>query len=632
VATTIAAHAGAVNGLAFSPDGLQILTCGADKLARLWTLPNGVELQRFTQPAVATGVALSADGRTAAILAEDGHLRALPIAAVAAILGHEGAVSGVAYHPGGAFLLSGGADKTVRLWNLSNLADVKQERSFEGSAAAVNDVAISPDGAAAAACGADMQARTWNLNDASAVGTFALPASASGLAFNNNGQRLAVAADDNLLRVYDLTVGALLEQFAGHAGPVTSVAYSGDGLTIASGGADNSARLWTPVAVRAKPAHAGRINQVLFSADGGQVFTSGDDMLVAQWNTADFNQLKKFEGATAPVKALARSGDNQWLAGGGEDKQVRLWNIGSGQIFAQTESSAPVAGIALSSDGKKVVTAGADHVLRNYAVVQAMGQIALEKVQESTGHTAAVTGLALAADGRALFTASLDGSARRWVAANRDARFNLAGHQSHVYALAFSPDGTKLASASADKTIKLWNTADGANYGNCAGHTGPVYGVMFHPTQDQLASCSGDKTIRLWSSINGAQIKEVKEEITDGLYSIEYSADGAKLLTGGIDKTWQVWNTGEDKPLATVTGHTDHVYRATYNPTGTRVATIGYAGNVMIWDTASNGQLYAHKLPVKAGYFVAWSPDGRELAIATNDNRVLLLDVPASAQ
>jgi WD40 repeat protein len=159
-----------------------------------------------------------------------------------------------------------------------------------------------------------------------------------------------------------------------------------------------------------------------------------------------------------------------------------------------------------------------------------------------------------------------------------------------------------------------------------------VYGVMFHPTQDQLASCSGDKTIRLWSSINGAQIKEIKEEITDGLYSIEYSADGSKLLTGGIDKTWQVWNTGEDKPLATVTGHSDHVYRATYNPAGTRVATIGYAGNVMIWDTASNGQLYTHKLPVKAGYFVAWSPDGKELAIATNDARVMLLDVPAAAQ
>jgi len=65
----------------------------------------------------ATGAVVSLDGKTAAVAAEDGHLRALPVAVMAVLKGHEGAVAGLAYNPNGAYLLTGGADKTVRLWD-----------------------------------------------------------------------------------------------------------------------------------------------------------------------------------------------------------------------------------------------------------------------------------------------------------------------------------------------------------------------------------------------------------------------------------------------------------------------------------------------------------------------------------
>ena len=90
--------------------------------------------------------------------------------------------------------------------------------------AAVHDLAVSPDGQLAAACGADQQVRVWTFGDGAAKTTAMLPAAAQGLAFSGDSRRLAVAADDGLVRVYDLLTGALLEQFAGHTGAATGVA------------------------------------------------------------------------------------------------------------------------------------------------------------------------------------------------------------------------------------------------------------------------------------------------------------------------------------------------------------------------------------------------------------------------
>jgi WD40 repeat protein len=451
------------------------------------------------------------------------------------------------------------------------------------------------------------------------------------VAFNNDSKRVAAGCEDKLVRVFDAASGLLLEQFAGHNDRVLCIAYSADGKSLASGSGDKMSLLHTIAGLRGVAAHQGRINRMTLTGNGAQIVTCGDDKVVALWNTGDLAQVRKYEGVASPVKAVARGGDNQLLAAG-DDRTLRVWNLGSGQPQANLQTPAPITAIAMNQDGRKILVSGPDGIVRNCALVQVQGQNQLQLVQEGSGHSQGVSGLALSPDGRSAFSGSSDKTIKRWLAAAAAPRFNLGGHQAHVYALAFSPDGLRLASASADKTVKLWTTADGKNYANCQGHTAQVYGAAFHPTQDQLATCSADKTIRLWNPADGKQIKEFKEGIADALYSIEFSKDGSKLLSCGLAKTWQVWNIGEDKPAQTVTGHSDHVYRAAYNPAGTRIATIGYSGALFIWDAAAGTSLHNQALPVKAGYSLAWSPDGKELAVATADNRLLLVAVPGAAQ
>ena len=90
------------------------------------------------------------------------------------------AVTSAAFVPGGEELLTGGADKTLRVWDL---AGKKAPRPLATLAAAVSDVATSPNGKLAAAAG-DKSATVWELADGAAVRTLDMPAAVRSLVFS----------------------------------------------------------------------------------------------------------------------------------------------------------------------------------------------------------------------------------------------------------------------------------------------------------------------------------------------------------------------------------------------------------------------------------------------------------------
>src|SRR5262249_7524669 len=146
-------------------DGKRVVTAGADKVVRIWDVGNlkTPERQLTGQPTPVRAVALSADGQTLASAGEGGAVRLWnrQSGALAGVLGaHEGAVPGLAVTPG--LVLTASVDGSVKMWSPPSAATAPRTYSHAG---AVTAAVLSPDGSRLLTGCADKSVRLWRLDN-----------------------------------------------------------------------------------------------------------------------------------------------------------------------------------------------------------------------------------------------------------------------------------------------------------------------------------------------------------------------------------------------------------------------------------------------------------------------------------
>ncbi len=283
----IAAHRGAISGLAYTYDGRWIVTTGEDATLKVWdagyrSLVRTLELDdgRATSLALsgmraltghANGKAVLWDLQTAQKLAilqrseasvdavsfagaqtrvatasHDGKVALWDIEQPSAPLhvfeAHSGSVEALAYSQERSLLASGSADKTVRLWNLPTLA---LKRKYRGPRDGVSSVAFSRNGRLVARGALDGRVRVWSVLSSRRLRTLSgHKGRVAGIAFAPDAQVLASAGSDGTVRLWDLKRGRTMRALTGHTGGATTVAFAPDGQRLATGGENGVMRLW----------------------------------------------------------------------------------------------------------------------------------------------------------------------------------------------------------------------------------------------------------------------------------------------------------------------------------------------------------------------------------------------------
>jgi len=419
---------------------------------------------------------------------------------------------------------------------------------------------------------------------------------------------------------------------AGHSGPVYSVVFSPDGMTLASVSSGGTVQLWDLATGRqvGEPLAANSDSSfgAVLSPDG-KILAGSNAGAVQLWDVATRRPIGHPLIGTSPIWPAVFSPDGKTLATGSDDGTVQLWDVATRRPIGHplTGTTGPDFSVVFSPDGKTLASGSGDGTVRlwDLASGRQIGDLL-------TGRTNWAGSVVFSPDGKTLATGNADGTVRLWdLASDRQIGDPLTGHTGPVFSVVFSPDGKTLASASYDGTVRRWDLASGRQIGDpLTGHTGPVFSVVFSPDGKTLASGSGDGTVRLWDAATGRPLTGHSGILT----KVALSPDGKTLATGNADGTVRLWDLATGRQIGNpLAGHTGPVTKMAFSPDGKTLASGSNDGTVRLWDVASRqqiGNLFAeHTGPV---FSVVFSPDGKTLATGSGDGTVRLWDVASGRQ
>jgi WD40 repeat protein len=243
------------------------------------------------------------------------------------------------------------------------------------------------------------------------------------------------------------------------------------------------------------------VNSLAFSADGQTLVSGGADSTIKIWHTGALDLIDILHKHNGVVRCVAFTPDGQMLATGGDDRKILFWDLMQRQVaIALSLDDTAAHSLVLSRDGQMLVT-GSYRKIKVWQTLQPTGGKNLKDAQPLhtlMGHSHIVRALAISADGKLLISGSWDQTIKVWQLETGKLIRTLKGHRDRVYAIALSPDEQIIASGSADKTIKLWHLETGELLGTFAGHSNIVTALAFTASGEMLVSGSLDKTIKIW--------------------------------------------------------------------------------------------------------------------------------------
>jgi eukaryotic-like serine/threonine-protein kinase len=346
-----------VTAASLSPHGRTVWAAGEDQYLRRWDVTSREFLGTPARlPARVTAIVWGPRGKVLTVC-NDGTAQLWDAgegSRVGAPLPHK--VLSAAWDPGGRYLVTGGADGSVRFWDADGGASGRPAFRQNGK---VQVLAVSPDGRTVLT-GEGNNARLWDAGSGRAAGDpVPHPREVIAAAFSPDGRTVLTSSQDSTTRLWEAATGKPVGGPLRHKGMVWALAFSPDGRAYVTGGNDRTARVWglgANQAVGQPLPHEAEVRTVGLSGDGRTLLTAGVGNTLRVWEIA----LDRPLGLALPhgtyVKAVGflPQGGPAFTAGG---RAVRFWDPATGAAAGEPlmTPNDPIMDVTLSRDGRRVL-------------------------------------------------------------------------------------------------------------------------------------------------------------------------------------------------------------------------------------------------------------------------------------
>jgi formylglycine-generating enzyme len=315
------------------------------------------------------------------------------------------------------------------------------------------------------------------------------------------------------------------------------------------------------------------------------------------------------QGFNANIYQTGVSADGNLFFGAGDAGpagSIRIFEVATGKQVQELLPGKDVwFSFAAFVPGGKYLAAGYNQDKDLYLWDIATGKV----VRKFVGHTDGDNGLAVSPDGKRMLSWGKDRTLRLWDVETGKQLKKLEGHTDKAQGV-FSPDGKSILTFSPDKTLRLWDADSGKELKKLTGHDGAVTGC-FSPDGKQILSSSPDHTIRLWDVETGKEIRHfgIPKEKTLDAYFV---ACGRRVAARCDDRKFRLWETANGKLLREIDLSElggDRWKIMTASPDG-RLGLVSLGdGSVRVYDLASGALIHQYAGAARAQSF-SFTPDG----------------------